>query len=55
MMVGMADWTETSTAIYAAGEASGGLDKAGLITIVVVSITAIIAFVWIFRETGKRE
>lgn len=55
MMVGMVDWTETSAAIHAAGEASGGLDKAGLITIIVVSIIAIITFVWIFRETGKRD
>jgi hypothetical protein len=55
MMGGMVDWTETSTAIYAAGEASGGLDKAGLITIIVVSIIAVITFVWIFRETGKRD
>jgi hypothetical protein len=55
MMVGMADWTETSAAIYAAGEASGGLDKTGLVTIIVVSVIAIIAFVWIFRETGKRD
>jgi hypothetical protein len=55
MMVGMADWTETSAAIYAAGAASGGLDKTGLVTIIVVSVIAIIAFVWIFRETGKRD
>lgn len=55
MMVGMVDWTETSAAIHAAGEASGGPDKAGLITIIVVSIIAIITFVWIFRETGKRD
>jgi len=51
----MVDWTETSPAIYAAGEASGGLDRGGLITIIVVSIIAIITFVWIFRETGKRD
>jgi hypothetical protein len=55
MMAGMVDWTEASTAIYAAGEASGGLDQAGLITIIAVSIIAIITFVWIFRETGKRD
>jgi hypothetical protein len=55
MMVGIVDWTETSAAVYAAGEASGGLDKTGLITIIVVSIIAIVAFIWIFRETGKRD
>ena len=51
----MPDWIEVSARVYAAGEASGGLDKAGLITIIVVSIIAVIAFVWIFRETGKRD
>jgi len=55
MMVGMVDWTKTSAAVYAAGEASGGLDKTGLITIIVVSVIAIITFVWIFRETGRRD
>lgn len=55
MMSGMADFMETGAAIYAAGEASGGLDKAGLITIIIVSIIAIVTFVWIFRETGKRD
>jgi hypothetical protein len=54
-IVGMVDWTETSAAIDAVGEAAGGLDKAGLITIIVVSVVAIITFVWIFRETGKRD
>jgi len=55
MMVGMAGWTETSAALYAAGQASGGLDRAGLIVIIIVSIIAVIAFVWIFRETGRRD
>jgi hypothetical protein len=54
MMVGMV-WTETSAAIYAANEASGGLGKTGLITIIIVAIIAIITFVWIFRETRKRD
>lgn len=54
-MVGMVDWTEMGAAVYAAGKASGGPDKTGLITIIIVSIIAIITFVWIFRETGKRD
>ena len=45
MMVGMAGRTETGAAIYAAGEASDGPGKAGLITIIVVPIVAIITFV----------
>jgi hypothetical protein len=55
MVVGMPDWMEASAAVYAADEAFGGLGKAGLITIIVISLIAIITFVWIFRETGKRE
>jgi hypothetical protein len=55
MVVGMTDWIEASATVYAAGEAFGGLGKAGLITIIIVSLIAIVAFVWIFRETGKRE
>ncbi|MCJ7669225.1 MAG: hypothetical protein MUO61_01760 [Dehalococcoidia bacterium] len=51
----MPDWMEASATVYAAGEAFGGLGKSGLITIIVVSLIAIVAFVWIFRETGKRE
>jgi len=55
MIAGMPDWMEASVTVYAAGEAFGGLGKAGLITIIIVSIIAIVTFVWIFRETGKRE
>jgi hypothetical protein len=55
MMVGIADWTGTSAAAYATGEASGGLDRTGLIVIIIVSIIAVVAFVWIFRETGRRD
>jgi len=51
----MTDWMGIGTAIYAAVEASGGLDRGGLITIIVVSIIAVVTFVWIFRETGKRD
>ena len=46
---------EASATVYAAGEAFGGLGKAGLITIIIVSIIAIVTLVWIFRETGRRE
>jgi len=55
MIAGAPDWMEASATVYAAGEAFGGLGKAGLITIIVVSIIAIITLVWIFRETRKRE
>jgi hypothetical protein len=55
MVVGIPDWTETSAAVYAAGEAVDGLGKGGLIAIIVVSIIAIVTFIWIFRETGKRD
>ncbi|MEA1872527.1 MAG: hypothetical protein U9M91_03955 [Chloroflexota bacterium] len=55
MIAGMPEWMEASTTGYAAGDALGGLGKAGLITIIVVSIIAIVTFVWIFRETRKRE
>ena len=51
----MPDWMEASATVYAAGEAFGGLGKAGLITIIVVSLITIVAFVWIFRELRKRE
>lgn len=51
----MPDWMEAGTVVYAAGEGSGGLSKAGLITIIVVSLIAIVTFVWIFRETGRRD
>ena len=49
------DWMEASATVYAAGEAFGGLGKGGLITIIVVSLIAIVTLVWIFRETRKRE
>jgi hypothetical protein len=55
MVVGMPDWMEANAMVYAAGEAFGGLGKAGLITIIVISIIAIVTFVWIFRETGRRD
>ena len=55
MIAGVPDWMEGSAAVYAAGEAFGGLGKTGLITIIVVSIIAIVTLVWIFRETGKRD
>jgi len=51
----MPDWMEAIATVYAIGETSGGLDKAGLITIIVVSIIAIVTLVWIFRETRRRD
>jgi hypothetical protein len=55
MIAGMPEWMKASSTVSAAGEAFGGLGKAGLITVIVVSIIAIVTFVWIFRETRKRE
>ena len=55
MVVGMPDWIGASAIVYTASEAFGGLGKAGLITIIVVSIIAVVTFVWIFRETRKRD
>jgi hypothetical protein len=57
MMVGMVDWMEASTGIRAAGEALGGTGegRGGLIVVIIISVIAIVAFVWIFRETGKRD
>jgi hypothetical protein len=54
-MVGMVDWMEAGTGIRADGEALGGLGRGGLIAIIVISVIAIVAFVWIFRGTGKRD
>jgi hypothetical protein len=55
MAVGVPDLMEASATVHAAGEAFGGLGKTGLITIIVVSIIVIVTFVWIFRETGRRD
>jgi hypothetical protein len=55
MMAGMARWMEAISTVYAAGEPFGGLGKGGLITIIVISVIAILTFVWIFRETRRRE
>ena len=46
---------ETNAMVHAANEAFGGLGKAGLITIIVISLIIIVTFVWIFRETGRRD
>jgi len=51
----IAGWREANVAVHVANEAFGGLGKAGLITIIVVSLIATVAFVWIFRETGRRD
>jgi hypothetical protein len=51
----IAGFREMTLAAYASEEALGGLGRGGLATIIVVSLIAIAAFVWIFRETGRRE
>ena len=55
MIAGIQKWIEVGATFSAANEAFGGLGETGLITIIVVSIIAIVVLVWIFRETGKRE
>ena len=55
IMTGVADWMEGGARIHAGGGVIGGLDKGGLIVIIVVAVIAIVAFVWIFRGTGKRD
>ena len=51
----MPNWVEASGVVDSAGEAFGGLGKDGLAAVIVISVIAIVTFVWIFRETGKRE
>ena len=55
MIAGMPSWIEASAPVYAAGEAFGGLGKTGLIAIIVISVIVVVTFVWIFRETGRRD
>jgi hypothetical protein len=55
MMTGVGHWIEAGVAIHTAGGVLGGLDKGGLIAIIIISIIAIVSFVWIFRETDKRD
>ncbi|MGQ9546783.1 MAG: hypothetical protein ACUVTR_06490 [Dehalococcoidia bacterium] len=51
----IAGWIEAGARVHSVGEAFGALDKAGLITIIVVAVIAIVTFVWIFRETKRRD
>ena len=54
-MVGMLGWIDAGSGVYAAAEAaSGGLEKEGLIAIIIIAIIAIAAFVWIFRGLRRR-
>jgi len=55
MVIGLLGRIDAGIAAYAAGEAADGLGRGGLIAIVVISVIAIAAFVWIFRETGRRD
>ena len=55
MIAGIPNLLDADSTVNAASEAFGGLGKAGLITIIVVSVIAIVTLVWIFRETGRRE
>ena len=52
----MLGWIEEGSGVHAAAEAAfGGLDKEGLIAIIVISVIAIVTFVWIFRELRRRD
>jgi hypothetical protein len=55
MLIGLPGGIDRCIAAYAAGEASDGLGMGGVVTIIVVSVIAVAAFVWIFRETGRRD
>ena len=55
MIIGMPDWIGASAVVYTADEAFGGLGRGGLIAVIVISVIAIVTFVWIFRETGRRD
>ena len=55
MVIGLPGGIDVSIAAYAADEAADGLGRGGLVAIVVISVIAIAAFVWIFRETGRRD
>ena len=55
MIAGIPNSLDVSSTVNATTEAFGGLGKAGLITVVVISIIAIVSLVWIFRETGRRD
>jgi hypothetical protein len=48
-------WVQRSSGVHPVGEAFGGLGRAGLITVIVISLIIIVTLVWVFRETGKRE
>ena len=51
----MAGWMEAGGTFHAGGGTLAGLDRGGVVVIILVSIIAIVAFVWIFHETGKRD
>jgi hypothetical protein len=55
MIAGIPNSLDVNSTVNATNEAFGGLGKAGLITVIIVSIIAIAALVWIFRETGRRD
>jgi len=55
MIAGIPNSLDVNSTVNATNEAFGGLGKAGFITVIIVSIIAIAALVWIFRETGRRD
>ena len=56
MIALLANWVEVSSRAYVADtSAFGGLGKAGLITIIVVSIILIAVVVWLINGTKRRD
>ena len=52
----MLDRVGTGSQIYSAANLDfGGLGKAGLITIIIISIILIVVMVWLFNGTKKRD
>jgi len=48
-------WIRAASALCGVDEPFRGLGKGGLVAVIVISVLTIVTFVWIFRETGRRE
>jgi hypothetical protein len=56
LMAVLPSWVEANFMAYAADTSSfGGLGKGGLITVIVVAVLLISAFVWILHGTKRRD
>jgi len=55
-MVILSSLMEGSSLAYAAGsESFGGLGKAGLVTVIIVSVIIIVTVAWLINGTRKRD